>query len=373
MKSANTAKTANPVNHHWVREGTLIALLAISAYLLLSLVTYNAGDPGWSSTGSAEQARNAVGITGAWVADVLFSLFGIMAYLFPVMLLLRCWLLFREQEPEFLFDWVTLAIRIIGFILMMVSATSLVALNAQQNSILPFGQGGMLGRALADVSLGAFNLIGSRLLLLAIGLFGMTIFADISWLRVMDKLGEWVLKTATNSAELVREKWLRYNQKKRAEIQQKQRHEAIAKHAKASTKRPPPKIAAAPKKAPTGDRVHKEKQGRLFDAPVTGELPPLSLLDEPERDSTKGYSKEALEALSRLLELKLKDFNVIAEVVAVYPGPVITRFEIQPAPGTKVNRISNLAKDLARSLAVVSVRVVEVIPGKSVIGIEIPN
>ncbi len=368
-----TVNSVKATGHHWVREGTLIALLAICVYLLLSLGTYNAGDPGWSSTGSAEQARNAVGITGAWVADVLLSLFGIMAYLFPFMVLLRCWLLFREREPELLFDWVTLAIRIIGFILVMVSTTSLVGLNAQHNSILPFGQGGMLGRALADVSLEAFNLIGSRLLLLAIGLFGMTIFADISWLRLMDSLGAWVLNTATSSSEYGRQKWSHYRQRKRARNTQKQRHESVAKRAIVSKKRVSPKIAALPKKAPTGDRIQKEKQGRLFDTPVSGELPPLSLLDEPQKDSTKGYSKEALKALSRLLELKLKDFNVIAEVVAVYPGPVITRFEIQPAPGTKVSRISNLAKDLARSLAVVSVRVVEVIPGKSVIGIEIPN
>ena len=91
------------------------------------------------------------------------------------------------------------------------------------------------------------------------------------------------------------------------------------------------------------------------------------------KDPSRGYSKEALEGLSKLLELKLLDFGVTAEVVAVYPGPVVTRFEIQPAPGVKVSRISNLAKDLARSLAVISVRVVEVIPGKSVVGIEIPN
>lgn len=379
MKAANTVKTSSPVNHHWVREGTLIALLATSAYLLLSLGTYNAGDPGWSGTGSAEQARNAVGITGAWTADVLFSLFGVMAYLFPVMLLLRCWLLFRDHEPEFLFDWVTLGIRIIGFILVMVSATSLVALNAQQNSILPFGQGGMLGRALADVSLGAFNLIGSRLLLLAIGLFGMTIFADISWLRVMDRLGDWVSKTAISSAVLLREKWSDYQQEKQARASEKLRRTAAPKQVNVIEQRPPPKIQVAPKiqlapkKVPISNRLQKGKQGRLFDVPVNGEIPPLNLLDEPAHDSTKGYSKAELEALSRLLEFKLKDFNVIAEVVAVYPGPVITRFEIQPAPGTKVSRISNLAKDLARSLAVVSVRVVEVIPGKSVIGIEIPN
>src|SRR5690606_22457103 len=120
-------------------------------------------------------------------------------------------------------------------------------------------------------------------------------------------------------------------------------------------------------------RAQQEKQGKLFDAPVTGELPPLGLLDNPETDHSRGFSQESLEAMSRLLELKLADFGVEAEVTAVLPGPVVTRFEVQPAAGVKVSKISGLAKDLARSLAVISVRVVEVIPGKSVIGIEIPN
>jgi S-DNA-T family DNA segregation ATPase FtsK/SpoIIIE len=119
--------------------------------------------------------------------------------------------------------------------------------------------------------------------------------------------------------------------------------------------------------------LEKERQQPLFDAPVSGDLPHLDLLDEQVKDPSRGYSKEALEALSKRLELKLADFGITAEVVAVYPGPVITRFEIQPAAGVKVSRISSLAKDLARSLAVISVRVVEVIPGKSVVGIEIPN
>ena len=103
------------------------------------------------------------------------------------------------------------------------------------------------------------------------------------------------------------------------------------------------------------------------------ELPAIGLLDAWQETNESGFSKESLEAMSKLLELKLKDFGIEIEVTAVNPGPVITRFEVQPAPGVKASRITGLAKDLARSLAVVSVRVVEVIPGKTVIGIEIPN
>ena len=138
-------------------------------------------------------------------------------------------------------------------------------------------------------------------------------------------------------------------------------------------KRQPPKIKSLKVPVEKSDRVEREKQQTLFEAPATGDLPHLELLDEMIKDHSRGFSKEALEGLSKLLELKLLDFGISAEVVAVYPGPVVTRFEIQPAPGIKVSRISNLAKDLARSLSVISVRVVEVIPGKSVVGIEIPN
>ena len=138
--------------------------------------------------------------------------------------------------------------------------------------------------------------------------------------------------------------------------------------------RPPPKIEPVKKIPKVSERVQKEKQQKLFDdSPVVGELPPISLLEPADKRSDKGYSEESLEAMSRVLELKLKDFGVVAEVVAVLPGPVVTRFEIQPAPGVKVSKISNLAKDLARSMAVNSVRIVEIIQGKSVVGVEIPN
>ena len=147
----------------------------------------------------------------------------------------------------------------------------------------------------------------------------------------------------------------------------------ITEHVEKEKKRKPPKIKPLETKVETSERVEREKQKPLFDAPVTGELPPLELLDAEVKDPSKGFSAEALEKLSKLLELKLADFGVSAEVTAVYPGPVITRFELQPAPGVKVSRISNLAKDLARSLAVISVRIVEVIPGKPYVGIEIPN
>ncbi len=151
------------------------------------------------------------------------------------------------------------------------------------------------------------------------------------------------------------------------------RKDSVSKQLEKHSQRLPPTISKSILRPQPSVRVEKEKQTSLFDVPVTGELPPVSLLDPSDEKGDKGFSEESLNAMSRLLEIKLKDFGVLAEVVSVLPGPVVTRFEIQPAAGVKASRITNLAKDLARSMAVVSVRVVEVIPGKTVMGIEIPN
>jgi S-DNA-T family DNA segregation ATPase FtsK/SpoIIIE len=154
--------------------------------------------------------------------------------------------------------------------------------------------------------------------------------------------------------------------------QQAARQDVFAAEQKRTAGRAPPRIDPVMAPLETSARAEKERQVSLFDPPSAGELPPLSLLDDPP-EQKPGYSEDSLEAMSRLVELKLKDFGIDVEVVKVSPGPIITRFELDPAPGVKVSQISNLAKDLARSLSVVSVRVVEVIPGKSFVGLEIPN
>lgn len=382
----------NSIAQHWAREGLLIALLAICAFLSLALLSYDPGDPGWSGTGSGAAAQNLVGRTGAWFSDVLFSLFGITAYLFPLMLFLRGWLIFQDHESAFLFDPVTFAIRVVGFVLVVISVTSLVAINVQTDSLLPFGSGGVIGQELSAACINAFNITGSRLILLAIGLFGLTVFADISWLNTIDATG----KLAVTGVEKVKAFYearklamqrvaaeqpakvepvveSRAEARERKSIQKERKEQLEAKAKELPERKAAPKIVPVQKKPAVSERAQKEKQGLLFDTKTNGELPPLSLLTEASAADRRGFSEEALEGMSRLLEIKLADFGIKAEVVEVLPGPVITRFEIQPAAGVKASRISNLAKDLARSLSMVSVRVVEVIPGKSVVGIEIPN
>ncbi|MCE3252906.1 MAG: translocase FtsK [Cellvibrio sp.] len=361
-----------------LKEGALIGLGAICLYLLIAMVSYDANDPGWSKTGENTIVQNAGGPFGAWIADVFFSLFGYLAYLFPVMIAYRAWLVLKDRTREGGIDWLFFGLRAVGLVLVMVAGAGIAAMHYSDGaSALPYSNGGLLGAAVSDGVFGAFNYTGGTLLLLTLFLVGMTIFTDLSWLKLAEDIGRWTSIGISRALE----KWQLYK-RERAEKQiavkaQEHRREVVVQHAKVEAKRQAPVIIEEPpkKKPVPSPRIEKEKQPSLFESlePAVGTLPPLSLLDPADKRSDKGYSKESLEAMSKLLELKLKDFGIEIEVVSVQPGPVVTRFEIQPAPGIKASRISGLAKDLARSLAVVSVRVVEVIPGKSVMGIEIPN
>ena len=357
-----------------IKEGALIGLVALCLYLVMSLLSYSPADPGWSRTGVDGAVHNAGGAFGAWLADVFLSLFGYVSYLFPVLIGWQAWRVFRDREQRLQLDWVVLGLRCVGFVLVMLSATAMTTMYyGLEDAILPFSHGGILGSSVATGIRGAFSYTGGALILVSVFLFGMTVFTDLSWLRLMDSIGGTILRLL----HLVGERWLawrkRRGERQTAEQVQKVRRQVIESHAEKEKSRIPPRIEAPPQKPRPSPRVEKEKQKSLFESEVSGALPPINLLDSPDKSANRGFSRESLEAMSRLLELKLKDFNIEAEVVSVMPGPVVTRFELQPAPGVKVSRITNLAKDLARSLAVISVRVVEVIPGKSVVGIEIPN
>ncbi|MCB1691792.1 MAG: DNA translocase FtsK 4TM domain-containing protein [Pseudomonadales bacterium] len=358
-----------------LREGGLIALIALCLYLALALLTYDPADPGWSSTGEGGRIVNAMGATGAWIADVLLFLFGYFAYIFPIMLGWQAFQVFRDRRRHAPWNPPMALFRFAGFVLTMTAGAGLAALHFYSAGLdLREGSGGVLGNQLTELMVPAFSYVGATLILLAAFLFGITAFTDLSWLEVMEATGRRALKTAG----LVQHWWYRFlamrEERKEVKESTETRRIALEKQVERNQTRTAVKIEPAPVKKPeVSERAERERQGNLFKVTAVDGLPALHLLDTVDPNRKSGYSAEDLEAMSRLLELKLKDYNVDAEVVAVYPGPVITRFEVQPAPGVKVSRISGLVKDLARSLAVISVRVVEVIPGKSVIGIEIPN
>jgi len=358
-------------------EGALIGSIALCLIMMVALLSYSPTDPGWSKTATNQQVLNAIGPAGALFADILFNLFGAMAYLFPLLLAARALLILRTclLKEALPFDAVTFSLRMIGFVLVMVSATSLANIQFSDSlTSYPSGFGGVLGKTISESVLEAFSYTGASVILLSLFLFGLTVFAEISWILLIDSLG---------SAAIICAGWVSRNF---TEFRRKQLEKSIAREARAERtikveaaskkifKRSPVTISPPEVKAKISKRAEKEKQQPLFvDEKLVGVLPPLNLLDAQDKSKNTGFSNESLEHMSRLLEVKLQDFGISATVVEVLPGPVVTRFEIQPAAGIKVSRISGLAKDLARSMAVISVRVVEVIQGKSVVGIEIPN
>jgi S-DNA-T family DNA segregation ATPase FtsK/SpoIIIE len=352
-----------------LREGALFVLLALAIYLLTSLYSYVPSDPGWSHRGPGGEVLNSGGVVGAWFADVFLYLFGVLAYLFPIMVGFSGWLVFRGQTPTGAIDLRTLSIRWLGFLLTVGAGCGLASLHFHvPEGNLPLDAGGILGDVVGHGLVELFSFTGTTLLLLALFLAGVTLFTGLSWLAVMDYTGRFTLQLS----ERIRDQLAQLRIYLEGRKAKRQREEVVKVEQKKATKRKPPRIEPVLKKVETSEREDRERQVPLFDPPANTELPPLNLLDPP-RPSEGGYSESALEAMSRLVEMKLADFGIEVEVVAVQPGPVITRFELQPGPGVKVSQISNLAKDLARGLSAISVRVVEVIPGKSVIGLEIPN
>jgi S-DNA-T family DNA segregation ATPase FtsK/SpoIIIE len=350
-----------------LRESAILALGVVAIVLLVALATYSPNDPGFTFTGSAREIQNGIGPFGAWLSDVLFFLFGRPAFLFPIMIAVACFALFRKRDAAEATSRTNSAIRIGGFVFMLVASCGLATLHWAPEPLRQTA-GGVIGSVVGTGLAGSMNFLGATLFMLAAWMAGVSLAFGVSWLTVIDRVGAAVWSAVA---------WFKSRRASARDVAvgqevKKARTEVVkAEQTKAAT-RVKPRIEAPAPVVEKSERVEKERQVPLFDAPKSGELPALKLLDDPpHREAT--YSQEALEAMSRLVELKLKDFGVDVEVVAVQPGPVVTRFEMRPAPGVKVSQITALSKDLARSLSAISVRVVEVIPGKSVMGLEIPN
>lgn len=351
-----------------LREVGFLVLLAIGLYFILSLATFSPEDNGWAFTGTREFAQNAGGPVGAWFASVLFSLFGLFAYLLPLIIFWTGWLLFKERNEE-RSDYHLMIFRWTGFLLTLISGSALAQMHMSNlGSLLPEGAGGILGISIADLVVASVSQAGGSLFLLAAFLIGFTLFTGVSWLAVMDSIGGLTLDGYRQTRLLI----MRLMERQRGQQMKQERAEVVKKEKKKAKKRQPPKIEPVVTEVQTSVRVEQERQMTLIDLDPNSELPSLSLLDPP-KPRTQGYSEDALRALSQQVEHKLQDFGVTVNVVQVLPGPVVTMFELSLAPGTKASKITTLAKDLARSLSTISVRVVEVIPGKAVVGLEIPN
>jgi DNA segregation ATPase FtsK/SpoIIIE, S-DNA-T family len=354
-----------------VRESALWVLGALALIMLLALLTYDPRDPGFSNTGEGGELHNQIGSVGAWFADIAYYLCGMPAYLFPAMIMLAGWLVFSARGTGEPLDRSLLLTRFGGFALALVTSCGLATLHFNTPELRE-SSGGVLGELVGHGLEDSLGMIGATLLLLSLWLAAISLFAGVSWLAVMDTIGKKILDTS----EKVRDQFMALKAKAALRQVKEKRHVQVReKREKAEEKartKIAPKIEPVVNEPEVSVRAEKERQVPLFEPGVAGELPPLSILNEPP-PKAPGYSTEALEGMSRLVEMKLADFGVEVQVVAVKPGPVVTRFELDPAAGVKVAKITSLAKDIARALSAVSVRVVEVIPGKSYVGLEIPN
>jgi S-DNA-T family DNA segregation ATPase FtsK/SpoIIIE len=366
-EAANSGSALSEQVVRTLREGALYVFGAFALILWFALFTYDAADPGFSQASGNAEISNGVGRVGAHLADLLFNLFGRPAYLFTVMVFYFGWIIFREQRTQQMLTRADFALRFAGFVATLITSCALATLHF---SPVGFNEtaGGIVGQVVGNSMYSVMKLLGASTLLFFLWLASLSLFLGISWLGVMDRIGRWCL----NGVDAIRAKIGELRDRAEGRRKQAERQDVFRAEKQRTAGRTPPRIEPVLPTLAKSARAEKERQVPLFEPPSAGELPPLSLLDDPPPHKS-GYSEESLEAMSRLVELKLKDFGIEVEVVTVSPGPVITRFELDPAPGVKVSQISNLSKDLARALSVVSVRVVEVIPGKSYIGLEIPN
>lgn len=430
---ANLSISTLQVNRR-LREGAFILLCSFGIYLLIALFTYHDGDSAWSHSGMSNDIRNAAGKTGAWFSDVLFSLFGYMAYVFPLTLALSGLFVYRDLPQKTESNPLIWSVRSLGLLVALAASCGLIALHVSKVATLPMSTGGALGAGVNAVAVTYLSPIGATIILMASLLAGVTLFTGVSWLNILEMIGHYSLtllgKLGNHLPGIVKKGTEQVKEFKLPALpdlsainlgslkpgkskdpfvddevdssdeqdvefpkseplfgedevfdeplpslkpKPKAKSQTVAAVAAAFKKprvvvKPKPLVEVADEPLSFEPKAKRQKSSEEIHA-----LPALSLLEMPEKSARQGFTSQQRQDLSRLVETRLMEFGVDAKVVGVLPGPVITRFELDLAAGIKVNKITGLAKDLARSLSVVSVRVVEVIPGKSVVGLEIPN
>ncbi|RZQ56856.1 DNA translocase FtsK [Pseudidiomarina tainanensis] len=400
-----------------VLEVGLILCGAFAIFLFLALASFNPADPSWSQTAYEGNIHNAAGAIGAWFADALLFAFGFVAYLIPFGLASLGYMMFRQPHKLLELDYLAVGLRLIGLVLTLIGASALAALNF--SDIYSFSAGGVVGDVISTSLLPYFNLIGTTLLLLTFLCTGLTLVTGISWIWLADKLGEVTITGTLGLIALAKKLVAKVRAYERPVKTEKAKvPEQLSPSQKtlpATTIRQEPELDLdltlsaldedesalgdiTPRKdvsKPADNARFKPKSSKSVAVPSDDEdkstiqadqdddtdgapvlsvdpLPSIELLDRPNKTGNP-LTPEELQQISQTVEAVLQDFGVEVKVANVQPGPVITRFELDLAPGVKVSKISNLDKDIARSLSAISVRVVEVIPGKSYVGLELPN
>ena len=438
VNNANTKNTQLTGVQRLLETG-LLFFSVFAMFIMLALFSFDPADPGWAQTGYQTPIRNLGGSVGAYLSDLLLNLFGFIAYSLPFIVAIVGWLLFQKFHQLMRLDYLTLALKLIGFLMFYLGITSLASMNF--DDLFYFSAGGILGDVLSETLLPYFSFVGSTLVFVMFSCAGFVLLTGFSWLNFIDNVGRYTIasvlfirhipsyikdKSGVGDSSLTdksdgkgmdEETNIQIKSEDIPVTAPKKKKFAIPFMASTTEKEDDTpehfidindlmdgpleinvqeyvsdneisaafanieKIVVADdnavvSKKPTGELVNSSDANQVNLVPSTEEqfsgMPSIDLLDRPDK-AKNPINREELEQVSRLVETILLDFKVQAEVVAVYPGPVITRFELDLAPGMKVSKISALSKDLARALSAISVRVVEVIPGKSVIGLELPN
>lgn len=362
-----------------LREARWILFAALAAWLGLVLATWVPSDPGWSHSVHSTVTQNGGGMLGAYVSDLLLFLFGYSAWLWVALLAQRVAVGFYRLTSVLLPNGKADVLpRIhweigIGFFLLFLGVMGIAAQQLQHfGTSLPSGAGGQLGKLLAAGMSEVFGSTGCTLLLLVFIAVGASLFLGFSWLQLSERIGTFIEKSVRRAFELKAAR----EDRRLGQVKKAERDETVVAKQEQLVHEQPVRIEPAIVSVPKSVRAEKEKQQTLFTAAPesgsSGDLPAVSLLD-PVTERLETVTPETIEFTSRLIEKKLSDFGVKVVVVAAQAGPVITRYEIEPATGVKGSQIVNLAKDLARALSLVSIRVVETIPGKNLMGLELPN
>ncbi|MBX9896049.1 MAG: DNA translocase FtsK 4TM domain-containing protein [Nitrosomonas sp.] len=369
MAKKSTGRNFSPRVVRLLRESGLLILMGAALYLVMIFISYDRGDAGWSHSGETDQIQNAGGYAGAWLADLLLFLFGASAWWWVAFFLSAIAWSYRRIDTAGIFDRHSMLLSVGGFFLLLTASSGLESLRFYSlNLSLPLLPGGMLGNTISHYLSQILGFTGATLTLLILIAVGFSQFTGLSWVRFVEKIGE----SVEDLLILLKHTWETRQDKFIGVIAAHVREKAVETEKKRIENIPHLHIEPPAATIVKSQRIVKEKQPSLFSDLPDSPLPPLHLLDEPEKNF-EVLSKETLEFTSRLIERKLKEFGVDVKVVAAFPGPVITRYEIEPAVGVKGNQVINLVKDLARALSVASIRVVETIPGKTSMGLEIPN
>ena len=434
-------------------EAGLLVSSIVAMFIMVALFSFDQADPGWAQTGYQTPVKNLGGSVGAYLSDLLLNLFGIVAYSLPFAIALTGWLLFQRFYRLMQIDYLTLGLKIVGFIMLYIGISAIASMNF--DDIFYFSAGGIIGDFLSQSLIPYLSFVGTTLIYLMFVFVGFVLLTGISLLLIIDLIGMYTIKAVQQLALLphiikskfgtrevnvksanknISTKTSNLTEETAAEVEETKPLNASTKQQTIADDEEQVREAFEHMHQPTvddsldddnvsinfsalddmGDDFHEpfvaiddliegelkvnvqehvsnEEINAAFEhvepiaiktkpnAPVsnnstdlTNTLPSLELLDRPNKTENP-ITQEELEQVSRLVEEKLLEYGVKVEVVGVYPGPVITRFELDLAPGIKASKITGLSSDLARSLSAKSVRVVEVIEGKSVIGIELPN